>query len=73
MATGNMIGATQVLDGSGNAIAPSRQGNDENRDIDLAFAKAGANDTLRDAGGQTCRCIAKSAEPPGLCHVAVAG
>lgn len=81
MPTGHMIGATQVLDGSGNAIATSQQGNCENRQIDLVFANAGAmgaiqrgaNYTLRDAGGTTYRCVATGPDGATMYHFAIAG
>lgn len=81
MPTGHLIGATQVLDGSGTAIATLQQGTYESPQIDLVFAHAGAigaiqrgaNYTLRDAGGTTYRCVATGPDGTTMYHFVVAG
>lgn len=80
MTASKLLGATEVIDGSGAVIATSRQGNFEAGGIDLDFVNAaamagiqrGANYTLRDAGGNTFRCIAVTPDPPTIYHFAVA-
>lgn len=71
MATGTMIGATQVLAGQG-VIATSLQGNFEAGTITLVFGSAaamapiqrGGNYTLRDARGNLYRVVCTGPDQP---------